>query len=87
MSRLARWSKLAWTVLSCTAEVAYRLTLMLTMLTFLGSMGLFMTLFLLFCRYLPTVAIAEVKGVLPHHHHGPHPEGHGTPKPATEVTT
>ncbi|MBX3468793.1 MAG: polysulfide reductase NrfD [Planctomycetes bacterium] len=57
------------------------------MLTFLGSMGLFMTLFLLFCRYLPVVAIAEVKAVLPHHHHHPHPEGHGTPKPVSEVTT
>lgn len=34
-------------------------------LTMLGSFGLFMTLFLLFCRYLPMVAIAEVKGVLP----------------------
>jgi Ni/Fe-hydrogenase subunit HybB-like protein len=55
------------------------------LMTFAGSIGLFMTLFLLFCRYLPTVAIAEVKGVLPHHHHEPHPEGHGTPKPATEV--
>ncbi|HID21839.1 MAG TPA: hypothetical protein EYP14_05490, partial [Planctomycetaceae bacterium] len=29
-----------------------------------GSFGLFFTLFLLFCRYLPTVAIAEVKTVL-----------------------
>jgi molybdopterin-containing oxidoreductase family membrane subunit len=34
-------------------------------LTLLGSFGLFMTLFLLFCRYLPMVAMAEVKGVLP----------------------
>jgi Ni/Fe-hydrogenase subunit HybB-like protein len=34
-------------------------------LTLMGSFGLFMTLFLLFCRYLPIVAIAEVKGVLP----------------------
>lgn len=30
-----------------------------------GSFGLFLTLFLLFCRYLPMVAMAEVKGVLP----------------------
>lgn len=30
-----------------------------------GSFGLFFTLFLLFCRYLPMVAMAEVKGVLP----------------------
>ena len=27
-----------------------------------GSFGLFFTLFLLFCRYLPMVAMAEVKG-------------------------
>jgi len=32
----------------------------------IGSFGLFFTLFLLFCRYLPVVAIAEVKNVLPH---------------------
>ena len=30
-----------------------------------GSFGLFFMLFLLFCRYLPMVAMAEVKGVLP----------------------
>ena len=34
-------------------------------LTLLGSFGLFLTLFLLFCRYLPMVAMAEVKGILP----------------------
>ena len=33
--------------------------------TLAGSFGLFMTLFLLFCRYLPTVAMAEVKTVMP----------------------
>jgi hypothetical protein len=33
-------------------------------LTLVGSFGLFMTLFLLFCRWLPMVAMAEVKGVL-----------------------
>jgi Ni/Fe-hydrogenase subunit HybB-like protein len=32
-----------------------------------GSFGLFFTLFLLFCRYLPIVAMAEVKAVLPQH--------------------
>jgi molybdopterin-containing oxidoreductase family membrane subunit len=35
---------------------------------FIGSFGLFFTLFLLFCRYLPMVAMAEVKTVLPHGH-------------------
>lgn len=32
--------------------------------TLLGSFGLFFTLFLLFCRFIPVIAIAEVKGVL-----------------------
>jgi len=32
---------------------------------FVGSFGLFFTCFLLFCRYLPMVAMAEVKAVLP----------------------
>ncbi|MBU0690823.1 polysulfide reductase NrfD, partial [bacterium] len=31
----------------------------------IGSFGLFFTLFLLFVRVFPTVAMAEVKGVLP----------------------
>jgi molybdopterin-containing oxidoreductase family membrane subunit len=34
-------------------------------LMFLGSFGLFFTLFLLFCRFLPMVAMAEVKAVMP----------------------
>jgi molybdopterin-containing oxidoreductase family membrane subunit len=33
-------------------------------LTLMGSFGLFLTAFLLFCRFLPVIAIAEVKGVL-----------------------
>jgi len=33
--------------------------------TFVGSFGLFMTLFLLFIRFLPVIAISEVKGVTP----------------------
>ena len=39
-----------------------------------GSLGLFFTLFLLFIRWIPMIAMAEVKGVLPdaqvHHHPG-----------------
>lgn len=31
----------------------------------IGSFGLFFTMFLLFCRWLPMVAISEVKGVMP----------------------
>ncbi len=34
-------------------------------LTLVGSFGLFLTLFLLFCRYLPMVAMAEVKSIMP----------------------
>lgn len=37
-----------------------------------GSFGLFITLFVLFCRYLPVVAIAEVKATLPEAHAGRH---------------
>ncbi len=32
--------------------------------TFIGTIGLFLTLFLLFARFLPMIAISEVKGVL-----------------------
>ncbi len=32
--------------------------------TFIGTFGLFLTLFLLFCRVLPMIAASEVKGVL-----------------------
>src|SRR5947208_3619351 len=33
--------------------------------TYLGSIGLFFTLFLLFIRWVPSIAMAEVKTVLP----------------------
>lgn len=36
----------------------------------IGSFGLFMTLFLLFIRFLPVIAMAEVKGVMPQAHVG-----------------
>jgi len=39
--------------------------------TLVGSLGLFFTCFLLFCRFLPVISIAEVKGVLK--------EGHARP--------
>jgi Ni/Fe-hydrogenase subunit HybB-like protein len=35
-------------------------------LTFAGSLGLFFTCFLLFCRFLPMLAMAELKPLLPH---------------------
>ncbi|MEN1679760.1 MAG: NrfD/PsrC family molybdoenzyme membrane anchor subunit, partial [Planctomycetota bacterium] len=37
---------------------------------FIGSFGLFFTLFLLFCRFLPIVAMSEVKQVLHMEKHG-----------------
>ncbi len=37
---------------------------LIEIVTFIGSFGLFLTLFLLFCRFLPMIAMAEVKGVL-----------------------
>jgi molybdopterin-containing oxidoreductase family membrane subunit len=40
---------------------------------FVGSFGLFFTLFLLFIRFFPVIAIAELKSVMPAadpHHHG-----------------
>jgi molybdopterin-containing oxidoreductase family membrane subunit len=44
--------------------------------TLIGSFGLFFTLFLLFCRLLPMIAMSEVKGVIAH-------QGGATPaKPA-----
>ena len=33
--------------------------------TFIGTIGIFVTLFLLFIRFLPMVAISEVRSVLP----------------------
>lgn len=44
-------------------------------LTYVGTFGLFATLFLLFLRFLPQIAISEVKAILPqakplHGHHG-----------------
>jgi molybdopterin-containing oxidoreductase family membrane subunit len=32
--------------------------------TYAGTIGLFLTLFLLFLRFLPAIAVSEVKGVL-----------------------
>ncbi|TWT59461.1 NrfD/PsrC family molybdoenzyme membrane anchor subunit [Rubinisphaera italica] len=40
---------------------------MIDVLMLIGSFGLFFTLFLLFCRFLPVVAMAEVKSVMPPH--------------------
>ena len=40
--------------------------------TLIGTIGLFLTLFLLFCRFLPIIAISEVKGVLAEQRHPAH---------------
>jgi hypothetical protein len=39
--------------------------------TLAGSFGLFFTLFMLFCRFLPVVAMAEVKSIMPQAHANP----------------
>ncbi len=54
--------------------------------TFVGTIGLFVFLFLLFIRFLPMIAMSEVKGVLPeadpHHGHGHDASRHGQLKEA-----
>jgi molybdopterin-containing oxidoreductase family membrane subunit len=43
-----------------------------------GTFGLFLTLFLLFVRALPSIAVAEMRELVHHEsHHGPHGGGHG----------
>ncbi|MEW6055186.1 MAG: NrfD/PsrC family molybdoenzyme membrane anchor subunit [Bdellovibrionota bacterium] len=42
----------------------------------IGSFGMFFTLFLLFCRVLPTIAMSEVKGVMHGEQHGTGEAGH-----------
>ncbi len=53
----------------------------------IGSFGLFMTLFLLFIRFLPVIAIAEVKAVMPranpHHGHDHGPTDHADEEDAS----
>jgi hypothetical protein len=50
---------------------------------FLGSLGLFFTLFALFIRWVPQVAMFEVKAILPgaqpRHQHRPQGEPHAQP--------
>ncbi len=52
---------------------AYYQPTMVDILTLIGSFGLFMTFFLLFCRFLPIIAISEIKATMkeanPHHDH------------------
>jgi molybdopterin-containing oxidoreductase family membrane subunit len=37
---------------------------MVDVLTFTGTIGLFLTLFLVFARFLPIIAVSEVKAVI-----------------------
>ncbi len=45
--------------------------------TLIGSFGLFFTAFLLFCRFVPVIAIAEIKGVLHPRRAADHDGSHG----------
>ena len=44
---------------------AYFSPTLIDILTYAGSFGLFFTMFLLFARFLPIIAMSEVKGVMP----------------------
>ncbi len=46
-------------------------------LTFAGSCGIFLTLFLLFVKFLPVFAMAELKAVMPDADPHPHDDDHG----------
>ncbi len=46
-------------------------------LTFAGTFGIFLTLFLLFLRFLPAFAMSEIKNVLPSASPHHHPDDHG----------
>jgi len=46
-------------------------------LTFVGTFGIFLTLFLLFMKFLPAFAMSEIKNVLPQASPHDHGDGHG----------
>jgi molybdopterin-containing oxidoreductase family membrane subunit len=48
-----------------------------------GTFGLFLTLFLLFCRFLPVIAIAEMRELV---HHGLHTAGFSKAQAKAEST-
>jgi Ni/Fe-hydrogenase subunit HybB-like protein len=60
--------------------------------TFMGTIGIFFAAFLLFMRWLPMVAMAEVKGTMPQadphfgHKHGDHDAPHAEPVAAAKGT-
>jgi molybdopterin-containing oxidoreductase family membrane subunit len=43
----------------------------------IGSFGLFFFLYFLFCKFLPSINMAEIKSIIPTHHEGDH--GHDAP--------
>jgi molybdopterin-containing oxidoreductase family membrane subunit len=53
--------------------------------TFIGTLGIFTTLFLLFIRFLPMVAMSEVKSVLPEADPHYHPPAGGREEPVKEA--
>ena len=58
--------------------------------TYAGTLGLFFTAFLLFIRWIPMIAIAEVKGVLPEadpHHDAAEHDAHEAPGLVHEAAT
>lgn len=55
---------------------AYFKPTIIDIVMFAGTFGMFLTMFLLFVRFLPVVAIAEVKTVMPEAN--PHPEEHAS---------
>jgi molybdopterin-containing oxidoreductase family membrane subunit len=66
-----------------TSSWGYFRPTLVDILTFAGTLGLFLTMFLLFCRFVPVIAVAEVKAVLAHQKHQRHEHpAHGAPKEA-----
>ncbi len=63
-----------------TSSWGYFRPTLIDIFTYLGTLGLFFTAFLLFIRWVPMIAISEVKGVLPeadpHHGHDSHEHEH-----------
>jgi len=55
---------------------------------FAGTFGIFLTLFLLFAKYIPVIAIAEVKAILPaaQPHHHAHAAAHAPEHPQVQPT-
>jgi molybdopterin-containing oxidoreductase family membrane subunit len=62
---------------------------LIDILTLVGSFGLFFTLFLLFLRFFPMVAMSEIKNVLPQAdpHYYSHGDGQAGPRPPTLADT